>query len=115
MFFKFLEWWRNYRLERLKLKLEAKTKPFETIKEVVEKLTTAQASQTRVLEMWMASFNTHEIPKSVVVRDEDEFTEEQNREWESLHGGIPKEIAESVRNGIKAGAFPDIKDMFDIP
>lgn len=113
---KLFKLWTQYRLERLQRKLDAQNKPFSCIEQIVQQLQVSQNEQTKVLQTWMNSFQVHEVPKSTVVRDEDEFTAEQDRAWEELNGsGIPSGVAQSVRNAIQFGAFGEVKDIFDIP
>jgi len=108
--------WAQYRLAKQERKFHAQNRPFEVIENIVTQLRQSQGEQTKVLQTWMESFQVHEMPKTSVVRDADEFTEEENRAWDELHAaGVPSGVAESVRNAIRAGSLADVKDMFQIP
>ncbi len=91
-----LDWIKSYRLDVIKAKAEADNMQFMLMRDMVK-------ANTDVVKTWLDSFKVTDIPASTVIRDEDEFVEEQNR----LHPGI----RESVQNAIKAGVFPELKDI----
>jgi hypothetical protein len=96
-------WYSEYRLAKLKLELDAKNKPFEMISAAVQ-------SQSQFIKEYFGSFRTTELPSSNTIRDEDEF----NREVEQAYGGVNPGVASSIRNAIKAGAMPELKDILGI-
>jgi hypothetical protein len=97
------KWWSDYRLERLKLKLNAQNKPFELMSEAIR-------SQASFLQQWLDNFKVTDLPASTIIRDQDEYIEEQARErfgTSELNSGV----RESIQNGIRAGAFPELADI----
>ena len=104
--------WRNYRLDRLRLKLDARNKPYDTVADIGRQFMAMQADQTKVLQTWMDSFKITELPKSTVVRDADEFSEEQDRAYAELHD-LPPGVAQSIRNAMGVGAEESLMDVFN--
>lgn len=101
-------WYQQYKLERLRLQLEAQNKPYDTLAAVVDKLSTAQQEQTKVLQEWMQGFKVTEVPTSSVMRDIDEWRLEQDRE---RGDGLDAGLRESIHNAMKANAFPQLNDI----
>jgi hypothetical protein len=91
-----LDWYKQYRLDIIKAQSDADNAQFILMKEMV-------VAQTGIIQNWLDGFKVTEIPSSTIMRDEDEYIEEQNR----LHPSIK----ESIENGIKAGAFPELRDI----
>lgn len=94
--FKLLDWWKNYRLEIIAAKSAAQNAQFLAMQKMVE-------AQMSTINQWFTGFQTYEVPKSTTVREIDEWNDEQNR----LHPGVQR----SIENAIKAGTFPELKDI----
>jgi hypothetical protein len=106
-----LNWYRDYKLAQLKMKLEAANKPYDALLGVVDKLSTAQNEQTKVLQEWMSGFKTTDIPSSTIMRDADEYQQEQDRLRSDGDITLDPGIKASITNAMKAGAFPELKDI----
>lgn len=114
--FRILSWWREYRLERLRLQIEAKNKPYTTIEQVAKEFTAAMNAQTSILQDWIGGFKTTEIPKSSVVRELDEWNNEQKRKLDGDEWITVESPADLLRDSLakeakKAGVFPDVADI----
>lgn len=92
----------DYRLKRLEMKLAAQRAPFEA-------LMAATNAQNEFLKEWLGNFKVDTLnqPTSTVVRDIDEWNEEQERQRLGQ-----SELHESVHNAIKAGASIPLMDIF---
>ena len=105
--------WKQYRLDRLRLQLDAQNKPFAMAENLAASLVSAMNSQTQVLQDWMGAFKTTEIPKTSTVRSEDEYKDEMERErkdeWQALEANSG--LFNSIRNAAKAGVFPEASDL----
>lgn len=95
-FFRLLNWYKDYRLDKIKAQAEADHYQLKLI-------TDAMTENTNVIKSWFSHFTTTEVPSASVTRDEDEY----QREQDDLHPSI----RESIQNGIKAGAFPDLANF----
>ncbi len=93
-------WWSEYRLKRLQIKLDATNRPYEI-------LASAVASQADMVTRYFDSFKTTEIPTSHTIRDEDEYNAEIERSGGKLNPGV----SQSIKNAIRAGSFPELKDI----
>ncbi len=78
------------------MKLDSSNKPYEVLAGAVQ-------SQSDFIKEYFGSFKVTELPTSTVVRDSDEWEQEQSR--------LNPRIKESIANGIRAGAFPEILEM----
>lgn len=96
MLFRLLDWIKQYRLDMVKARAEAEHYQLRLITE-------AMTENTNVIKAWFSNFTTTEVPSSSIVRDEDAFAQEQDE----LHPGI----RQSIENGVRAGAFPEILDL----
>lgn len=94
--FQLLNWYKAYRLDKIKATAEAEHYQLKLI-------TDAMTENTNVIKSWFSNFTTTEVPSASVTRDEDEY----NREQSELHPAI----RDSINNGIKAGAFPEILNL----
>lgn len=93
-------WYSQYQLDKLKLKLDAQNKPFET-------LASAIGNQAEFIKAYFEGFKVTEIPTSTIIRDEDAYIAEQQRV--EPHA----ELKQSIRNALSAGAMPDLKDILN--
>jgi hypothetical protein len=94
--YKLLDWWRDYRLAIIKAKSDAKNAQFIAMQKMVE-------AQMEVVGKWFSGFQTLEVPSTHTITDEDAYYNEQAK--------LNPQLAESIRNAAKAGAFPDLADI----
>ena len=98
-----LDWYQQYRISIIDARTKQENRQFELMKEMVEK-------QSSFMNKWLESFNITELPSSSVVRDLDQWREEQDR-GDDPASELPPGLQHSIRNALKAGAFPDLQDM----
>ncbi len=100
--FQLFNWWSEYRLKRLQIKLDAQNRPYEIMADAIK-------SQADMITQYFNSFKTTEIPTSHTIRDEDEYNAEIERSGSKLNPGV----SQSIKNAIRAGSFPELKDILN--
>lgn len=85
----------DHRERMARIKAEAAAVPFNAMVQAVE-------SQSQILKEWLEGFKSTEIPTRSIVREEDEFNAEQDRQ-RALGAESP------VTDRWEAVLFPDIK------
>lgn len=97
--------WRDYRLARLRLQVEAASAPFVQMTALVREVMDAQREQTKVFQAWMEMFRVVDLPKSTTVRDEDEVRSEQERHFTNL---TPEQQLAWVNQQVDSDIFADL-------
>ncbi len=104
--FRLLNWWREYQLEKLRLKQQIATAPYQAIQHTVDRLVQAAEANTAVLKAWMDSFSMQTNTASTTMRDDDEVRAELER-----LGFERPELHETLNNAMKTGSLPDLKAL----
>ena len=88
--FNIFHWYADYQLKRLEVKERIANAPYAMITDLVKQQTDASREQSKILQEWLAGFQTTTLPSSTIIRDSDEYHQEQERLVQELqkHGEL---------------------------
>lgn len=101
-----LDWYRDYRLERLRLVTQAQQAPFVALETIVGKALVANGESTQLLKTWLESFTAKSDTGTTTIRDDDEVRMELERlgfENPALH--------ETINTALRSGNIAEFKEI----
>lgn len=111
MLMKFLEWYKQYRLDLIAAETKRDNRQFELMAEVVDK-------QSSFMNKWLESFQITDLPTATVTRDLDQWRAEQDRARGEVDGvddftdDFRQTISDSLRERLSpVRAFPNLDEL----